>query len=112
MIQRSDRKLQFLKSPKFWKISQTNEGNLNSWTNSFKGRVKWGYLYNSEFEICKLKNACNDTCKHRPACRLYTIVNDEGNDVITIQRVHVNARLLVRGTSGAVGYDLFAVHKL
>ena len=97
-----------MKIPKFWKISQTNEDKLNSWTNSFKRRVKWGYLYNSECEICKLENACNDKCKHRQVCKLYTIVNDEGNDVVTIQMVHVNARLPVRGTSGAAGYDLSA----
>ena len=77
-------KIASLKSPKFWKISQTNEDKLNSWTNSFKGSVKWGHLYNSECEICKLKSACNDKCKHRHACKLYTIVNDEGNDVVSI----------------------------
>ena len=63
-------------------------------------------MYNSECEICKLKNACNAKCKHRQACKLYTIVNDEGNDAVTIQRVHVNARLPVQGTSGAAGYDM------
>ena len=99
-------KIAILKSPKFWKICQTNEDKLNSWTNSFKGRVKWGYLYNSKCEIYKIKNECKDKCKHRQACKLYTIVNEEGKDVVTVQRVNVNARLLVRGTSGAAGYDL------
>ena len=41
-------------------------------------------------------------------CKLYTIVNDRGEDVVTVKRVNVNAKLPVRGTSGAAGYDLFA----
>ena len=39
---------------------------------------------------------------------MYTIVNEEGKDVVTVQRVNVNARLPAQGTSGAVGYDLSA----
>ena len=92
-------KIAILKSPKFWKISTIDEDKLNSWTKSFKGRVQWGYLYNTACEICKIKNECKDKCKHRQACKLYTIVNEEGKDVVTVQRVNVNARLLVRGAS-------------
>ena len=91
-----------MKSPKFWQIKKTNEEQANSWTNLFKGRVQWGYLFNFECKICKNQN----DCKHRTACKLYTIVNDEGKDVVTIQRVNLNAKLPVRGTSGAAGYDL------
>ena len=61
-------------------------------------------MYNSECKFCKH----NNECKHRTACKLYTIVNDEGNDIVTIKRVNVNAKLPVRGTSGAAGYDLSA----
>ena len=32
-------KIAISKSPKFWKISQTDENKINSWTNSFKGHV-------------------------------------------------------------------------
>ena len=96
--------ISILKSPKFWQIKATNDDKVNSWTNSFKGRIQWGYMYNSECKFCKNK----DECKHRTACKLYTIVNDEGNDVVTIKRVNVNAKLPVQGTSGAAGYDLSA----
>ena len=57
-----------------------------------------------ECKFCKTKN----DCKHRTACKLYTLVNEEGKDVVTIKRVNVNAKLPVRGTSGAAGDDLSA----
>ena len=63
------RKISILKCPKFWKMTQTN---ANSWTNSFKGRVSWGYLYKMECDICKSKNICNDICKHWAQCKLYS----------------------------------------
>ena len=44
-----------LKCPKFWRVAGDA---TNSWTNSFKGRVKWGYLYNKECEMYKSKNEC------------------------------------------------------
>ena len=37
---------------------------------------------------------------------MYTIVNEEGKDIVIVQRVNVNARLPVRGISGAAKYDL------
>ena len=67
-------KISILKSPKFWQIKTTNDDKVNSWTNSFKGRIQWGYMYNNECKFCKN----NNECKHRTACKLYTIVNDEG----------------------------------
>ena len=39
---------------------------------------------------------------------MYTIVNERGEGVVIVKRVNVNARLPVRGTSGAAGYDLSA----
>ena len=101
-------KITILKSPKFWKLDQMNANGSNSWTNFFKGRVQWGYLYNKNCELCKLQNSCKGECKHMNPCKLYTIVNDRGEDVVTVKRVNVNARLPVRGTSGAAGYDLSA----
>ena len=61
-------------------------------------------MYHTECKFCKTKN----DCKHRTACKLYTIVNEEGKDVVTVKRVNVNAKLPVRGTNEAAGYDLSA----
>ena len=99
------RKISILKCPKFWRAA---EGAANSWTNSFRGRVEWGFLYNTECTLCKNKNECNDFCKHKTPCKLYVIKNDEGDEVVKIKRLNVNAKLPVRGTEGAAGYDLSA----
>ena len=50
-------KIAVSKCPKFWKVA---EDATNSWTNSFEGRVSWGYLYNDKCELCNLKNECKD----------------------------------------------------
>ena len=34
--------------------------------------------------------------------------NEKGDEIVKVQRVNVNAKLLVRGTEGAAGYDLAA----
>ena len=91
------KKISILKSPKFWKLSEKNE---NSWTNSFKGDVQWGFLYHNECEICKFKNACKEECKHRKYCKLFVIRNDEGEEIVKIKRTNVNAKLPIRGTEG------------
>ena len=96
-------KIAVLKCPKFWKVARDA---TNSWTNSFEGRVSWGYLYKDKCELCNLKNECKDFCKHKARCKLYSIVNDKGEEVMKMKRVNKNAKLPVRGTSGAAGYDL------
>ena len=58
--------------------------------------------------MCKNKNGCNDFCKHKTPCKLYVIKNDEGDEVVKIKRLNVNAKLPVTGTEGAAGYDLSA----
>ena len=73
-----------LKSLKFRKVNQDNECGTNSWTNFFKGRVHWGQLYNKNCKFCKTKNDCKGDCKHMRPCKLYTIVNEEGEDVVKI----------------------------
>ena len=105
MNQRTETRLLVLKCPKFWRVAGEA---TNSWTNSFKGRVSWGYLYNDKCELCNLKNECKDFCKHRSRCKLYSIVNDKGKEVVRIKRVNKNATLPVKGTSGAARYDLAA----
>ena len=99
------KQISILKTPKFWK--QTNL-NSNSWTNFSKGDVKWGFLYNNECKQCKLLNDCKDECKHCKFCKLYVIRNDKGDEVVTVKRVNKNAKLPVRGSMGAAGYDLAA----
>ena len=86
---------------------------MNSRANSFKRREKnvqyeeqWGYLYDDDCQ-CTVKIKTNvKKCKHRSLCKLFVIKIDEG--VVRVKRNNVNARLPVRGTSGAAGYDLAA----
>ena len=101
-------KIAILKCPKFWRVAKQNEKGQNSWTNSFKGHAYWGYLYNDDCEFCKINEECKSNCKHRSQCKLYSFVNEKGDEVVKVQRVNVNAKLPVRGTEGAAGYDLAA----
>ena len=64
-------------------------------------------MYDEECKICKTKNECKDYCKQKNHCKLYVIKSEEG--IIKIKRMNANARLPVRGTEGAAGYDLAAV---
>ena len=41
-------------------------------------------------------------------CKLYSIVNQEGEEVVTVKRFNVNAKLPVQSTEGAARYDLAA----
>ena len=63
-------------------------------------------MSNEECKICKNKNECKDYCKHQNLCKLYVIKSEEG--IVKLKRINVNARLPVRGTEGAAGYDLAA----
>ena len=92
--------ISLLKCPKFWRVAGDT---TNSWTNSFKGRVKWGYLYNNECAICISKNECKGFCKHRTPCKLYSLVNEKGDEVIKIKRVSVNAKLPGKAPRGQQG---------
>ena len=65
-------------------------------------------MYNDKCELCKRKEDCKTHCKHRSPCKLYSFVNEEGEEIVKIKRVNVNAKLPVRGTDGAAGYDLAA----
>ena len=69
--ERIQKKIAILKCPRFWR-EQTNAVNLR--TNSLKGHVnydvEWGYLYENDCQICKKKNKCTKSCKHRDICKL------------------------------------------
>ena len=69
-----------------------------------------GYLYDFDCKICKRKNLNQHACKHRNRCKLYVIKNDE--DVLRVKRMNVNAKLQVRDSSGAAGYDLSATQSV
>ena len=98
-------KIAILKCPKFWR-EDTNAVNLR--TNSLRGDIKydieWGHLYNSDCQLCKIKNECKGICKHKNPCKLYVMHGEEG--IVKIKKMNVNAKLLVRGMAGAAGYDL------
>ena len=83
-----------------------NESNLRTYfvKGDVKYEVQWGHLYNNDCEIYKRKNQCKENCKHRNDCKLYVINAEEG--VVKIKRTNVSAKLPVRGTAGAAGYDL------
>ena len=66
----------------------------------FRGRVQWVYLYHNDCEICKFKNECNGVCKHISPCKLYSFVNEKGEEIVKVKRVNVNAKLPVRGAEG------------
>ena len=101
------KQISILKTPKFWTATS---GNSILRTKLSKGpceyEVEWGHLYNSDCNICKRKISNVKDCKHRNLCKLYVIKNEEG--VIRVRRMNVNAKLPVRGSSGAAGYDLSA----
>ena len=94
-----------LKSPKFWNIKTKQ---ANSRANFVEGDVQWGFLYNNECKICNFENPCNTECKHHKFCKLFVIRNDEGDEIVRVKRMNVNARVPMRSTEGAAGYDLSA----
>ena len=53
---------------------------------------------------CKLIENCNTHCKKNDSCKLFVIRTDEG--VMKVKRLNNNARIPVKGTSKAAGYDL------
>ena len=105
--QRMQRQISILKTPKFWTDAA---GSTILRTKFKKGHDKndfeWGYLYDTDCKICKRKNVNQNECKHRNPCKLYVIKNEE--EILRVKRMNVNAKLPVRGSSGAAGYDLSA----
>ena len=89
-----------LKVPKFWKWQHAK---INSRANLLKGG-EWAFVHADE---CKTSNDCNKSCnEERRICKLYVMKTDQG--VAKVKRLCNNARLPVRGTIGAAGYDLAA----
>ena len=105
--QRMQRQISIFKTPKFW-IDVAGSSILRTKFNKGheKNDFEWGYLYNSDCNICKRKNVNQNECKHRNPCKLYVIKYEE--DVLRVKRMNVNAKLPVRSSSRAAGYDLSA----
>ena len=40
-----------------------------------------------------IKEECKKHCKHRSQCKLYSFENEEGDEIVKIKRVNVNARV-------------------
>ena len=104
-------KISILKCPKFWRIKTNDTVNstaisLKRWEKYVQYEEQWGYLYNDDCLYCNRKNECKEKCKHRNLCKLFVIKIDE--EVVKIKRINKNAKLPVRGTAAAAGYDLAA----
>ena len=89
-----------LKAPKFWKWQNDK---INSRANLSKGG-EWAFI---NADDCKISNNCKNSCNEgRRSCKFYLMKTDQG--IVKVKRLCNNARLPVRGTTGAAGYDLVA----
>ena len=89
-----------LKTPKFWEW-QNNK--INSRANLEK-RGEWAFVQAVD---CKLLTDCKNSYNEvRQICKLYVMKTAQGS--VKVKRLCNNARLSVRGTTGAAGYDLAA----
>ena len=87
-----------LKAPKFWKWQNEK---INSRANLSKGG-EWAFVHADD---CKISNYCKISCNEEGrSCKLYVMKTDQG--VAKVKRLYNNARLSLRGTTGAAGYDL------
>ena len=65
---------------------------------------EWAFV---NADDCKISNHCNNSCNEgRRSCKFYVIKTDQG--ILKVKRLCNNARLPVRGTTGAAVYDLAA----
>ena len=89
-----------LKAPKFWKWQSEQ---TNSRANLSKGG-EWAFVHGDD---CKLPNDCNISYNNdRRACKLYVTKTDQG--FVRVKKLCNNAKLPVRGSTGAAGYELAA----
>ena len=89
-----------LKAPKFWKWQNEK---INSRANLSEGG-EWDFV---NADDCKLLTDCKNSCnEERRLCKLFVMKTDQG--IVKVKRLCNNARLPVRGTTGAAGYDLAA----
>ena len=86
-----------LKAPKFWKWR-------NDKINSRAKGGEWAFVLTDD---CKLSTDCKNSCNEEGrSCKLFVMKTDQG--IVRVKRLCNNARLPVRGTTGAAGYDLGA----
>ena len=89
-----------LKAPKFWKWQNAE---VNSRAN-FKKEGEWAFVHKDN---CKSSDDCMMKCnKKEGVCKFFVMKTDQG--IVRVKRLCNNAKLPVRGSTGAAGYDLAA----
>ena len=63
-------------------------------------------MCHDDCELCKIENECKDGCKHKSPCKLYSFVNEKGEEIVKVRRMNGNAKWPIRATSESAGYDL------
>ena len=92
-----------LKTPKFWKWQKNEKNDRNSRAN-FNKEGEWAYVHNDN---CNSMKDCTMKCNKKDGlCKFFVMKTDMG--IVKVKRLCNNARLPVRGSTGAAGYDLAA----
>ena len=92
-----------LKTPKFWKWQKNEKNDKNSRAN-FNKEGEWAYVHDNN---CNLLKDCTMKCNKKDGlCKFFVMKTDMG--IVKVKRLCNNARLPVRGSTGAAGYDLAA----
>ena len=89
-----------LKAPQFWKWRNAK---INSRAN-LKKEGEWTFVHNDD---CKLSDDCTMKCnKKEGVCKIFVMKTDQG--IVKVKKLCNNAKLPVRASTGAAGYDLAA----
>ena len=84
-----------LKAPKFWKWQNAK---VNSRAN-LKKEGEWAFVHDNE---CNLPDDCTMKCnKKQGVCKLSVMKTDQG--IVRVKRLCNNAKLPVKGSTGAAG---------
>ena len=93
-----------IKTPKFWQLCDKSRA---TYSKGGEKQKQWTSMRAEMYENnCKLNANCNTDCKKNDSCKLFVIRTDEG--VVKVKRLNNNARIPVKGTPEAAGYDLAA----
>ena len=92
-----------LKTPKFWKWQKNEKNDKNSRAN-FNKEGEWAYVHDDN---CNSMKDCTMKCNKKDGlCKFFVMKTDMG--IVKVKRLCNNARLPVRGSTRAAGYDLAA----
>ena len=93
-----------IKTPKFWQLCDKSRA---TYSKGGEKQKQWTSMRAEMYENnCKSNQICNTDCKKNDYCKLFVIRTDEG--VVKVKRLNNNARIPVKGTPEAAGYDLAA----